>query len=1686
PPKPPSPSGYALGTFTVATTHNNSQDPRGDSLFSTFVPTDPQVYVEPVAGTVGVADVRITGVGFEGPVTLSLYPHGQPGSGVSLGTASINANSEIEPAFEVVVPAGAVSGPSTIQATDTSGLTAYAAFLVWTGGVAVTPESATVGSQVALDATGFSPNTSFTILLDGEPVANASTNAGGDLQAAFAVPELAGGNHIVSVDGVETILEVVRDFTVEEDTSTIFEQAYLVRGSGLIPTVGLMVGFDGRAYTSDATAGPEGVVRGVDPRVDILEGSLGGLVWASAAPSGRTVRPTGLGTLAVRFRVPPKPLSPGGYALDLLTVASTTSNAQDPRGDSLFGTTVQTAPQVSVTPDAGTVGVDSVTVTGVGFSGEVALSLHPEANLSSGVLLGSASTNAQSAIDPAFEGVIPAQAIEGESVVQARDSAGRLAYAPLLVWRAGLTLGKTTAVVGESVPLTGFGFGTNTTLDVLFDGTVAGRVPVDGSGDMAGTFVVPPRSQGDYTVSVAGVRRTFAVLPHFVVTEEGADPFGNPTLMRISGSGIPGGDLLISLNGIAYTQDATVQAGAGLVDEDPRVTITDGVLGGLVFASTVTFGRTFRALADGSIALDFAPPMLPPPPPGPAGYELALVESAHAFFPGDDPRGAVVFSTAVLVAPSPVLAVRNQWVFDPGPDGNRDSEANSGERVQLRIRIKNESNVDAQNVRVTVTTDDPSIAVVNGEIEHATWPAGEARNSDGLVLDISPAATTHEAMLSVHITADNGGPWEFQVPIPIVRPAVVFSLRNSWVFDPTPTGDNDGEANRGERIRPRIRLRNDGDGEALNVRVTLLVDDPTVTAVNAEVAHATWPAGQARNNDGLVLQIAENAAPHDIPVVVRVVSDNGRTQEFPITISVIGPEIEFSLRNSWVFDPTPGGDKDGVADAGERVQPKVRLRNDGPLDGADVQVSLTTDDPDVTVVSGHVTHETWPAGVARNNDGLVLDISADATSHDALLTVTVASNTGGPWTFPLVMSIAAPAVQFSLRNSWVFEPTAATRNGKADAGERVQPRIRLRNDGPDEAQNVTVTLTTDDEDVRTVSSQVTHATWPGGGARNNEGFVFDIAEDATSHAAVFTVNVTADNGGPWQFQVTIPVAAPAVRFSQRKAWIFEPAAATRNGVADAGERVLPRVRLGHDGAEDAQNVVVTLTTEDPDITIVTGQVTHETWPAGAARNNEGMAVDIVDGATSHGALLTLTITADNGGPWVFAFAIPIAGTFSVRNAWVFDPAPGGDKNGVADAGERVLPRVRLRTDASADAQNVTVTLTTDDEDVTVVTGRVTHDTWPAGVARNNEGLVLDIAENATTHDASLTVTVTADGGGPWQFQISIPVAGGPTVSFVQRSSWIQDKVTGDGDGVAAPGEQVEVRARLLHDGVTDAANVVVTLSTVDEDVTVSSATVTHATWTAGHARNNVGLIVDLGEGVGPSVDFVLDVTADNGGPWTFSFTIDVALPAAPAALAMPEDIDLDGVVGIRDILAVATVYGRRASALPPADLNGDRLLDMADMMLIEAARVDVGVGAPSGHVSPAGLVERWLREARRADDGTTPFRRGIAALQGVLASLRPAVTAIYANYPNPFNPETWIPFDLSKAAEATVTIYDVMGSPVRRIELGSLDAGAYRARRSAAYWDGRNDHGEPVTSGVYVYELRAGTHRGMRRMVVRK
>ena len=200
----------------------------------------------------------------------------------------------------------------------------------------------------------------------------------------------------------------------------------------------------------------------------------------------------------------------------------------------------------------------------------------------------------------------------------------------------------------------------------------------------------------------------------------------------------------------------------------------------------------------------------------------------------------------------------------------------------------------------------------------------------------------------------------------------------------------------------------------------------------------------------------------------------------------------------------------------------------------------------------------------------------------------------------------------------------------------------------------------------------------------------------------------------------------------------------------------------------------------------------------------------------------------------------------------------------------------------------------------------------------------------------------------------------------------------------------------------------------------------------------------------------------------------------------------DGQVSILDLVLVARHFGETVPANSDVDINGDGIINIIDLILVAQHMGGSTAAAPSMlavddmHGLDSEMIQAWIERAQVENDGSIVFQQGIAKLQQLLASLIPEETALLANYPNPFNPETWIPYQLSKPAEVTLRIYAVNGSLVQTLALGQMPAGVYQSRSRAAYWDGRNDVGEPVASGVYFYTLMTDDFTATRKMLIRK
>ena len=156
--------------------------------------------------------------------------------------------------------------------------------------------------------------------------------------------------------------------------------------------------------------------------------------------------------------------------------------------------------------------------------------------------------------------------------------------------------------------------------------------------------------------------------------------------------------------------------------------------------------------------------------------------------------------------------------------------------------------------------------------------------------------------------------------------------------------------------------------------------------------------------------------------------------------------------------------------------------------------------------------------------------------------------------------------------------------------------------------------------------------------------------------------------------------------------------------------------------------------------------------------------------------------------------------------------------------------------------------------------------------------------------------------------------------------------------------------------------------------------------------------------------------------------------------------------------------------LTVVDIAGERAAAIGDILEIAAISPDASID-----VEP-------LRYTVTAED----VRRSRIELPPLCLQEIPAETELLRNYPNPFNPETWIPYRLAEDAFVTLTIYNSSGQVVRTLDVGHQRAAIYESRSKAAYWNGRNDLGESVASGVYFYTLMAGDYSATRKMLILK
>ena len=240
---------------------------------------------------------------------------------------------------------------------------------------------------------------------------------------------------------------------------------------------------------------------------------------------------------------------------------------------------------------------------------------------------------------------------------------------------------------------------------------------------------------------------------------------------------------------------------------------------------------------------------------------------------------------------------------------------------------------------------------------------------------------------------------------------------------------------------------------------------------------------------------------------------------------------------------------------------------------------------------------------------------------------------------------------------------------------------------------------------------------------------------------------------------------------------------------------------------------------------------------------------------------------------------------------------------------------------------------------------------------------------------------------------------------------------------------------------------------------------------------------------------ITNVVSGLGSPGELVLSNSITAPTAATTTTTTTasnkyDVNGDGAVDAKDsdVLIIAV-----AAEITDAkyDVNGDGTVDINDVVAVRANRDPGAAGAPTlvGMKLSAVQIDRLQEQIDlliATNDRSPAALRTLIYLQQLLVTARPEKTQLLANYPNPFNPETWIPYELATDTDVRLTIYNTQGVVIRTLQFGHQSAGYYTGRDRAAYWDGRNALGEQVASGLYFYQLETDEMSLMRKMVILK
>jgi len=395
-----------------------------------------------------------------------------------------------------------------------------------------------------------------------------------------------------------------------------------------------------------------------------------------------------------------------------------------------------------------------------------------------------------------------------------------------------------------------------------------------------------------------------------------------------------------------------------------------------------------------------------------------------------------------------------------------------------------------------------------------------------------------------------------------------------------------------------------------------------------------------------------------------------------------------------------------------------------------------------------------------------------------------------------------------------------------------------------------------------------------------------------------------------------------------------------------------------------------------------------------------------------------------------------------------------------------------------------------------------------------EIISVDVIGSPANLGDTITITLVGEPGGAAQFFIADVINNVPMTESADQP--------GTYTGTYTVTEDINVTDAVVTVTLTDAAGNVSADSTRTVTIEATIPEIASVDVTGSPAKIGEEIGVTMTGDPGASAQFsiagivenvTMEESAEQPGTYTGSYTVaegdmyvaDAVVTAtledadgnigtdanARVAIYPSWDVDRDGTIGIPDLVMVAAYFGQENPEYGDADVNGDGLVDILDLIVVcQHFDESINSASPGREMAKAqpGQVPilRELYESIRGIRGDAELiaaKELLAQLVG-LTHFEVTKSRLMQSYPNPCNPETWIPYDLADPGNVTISIYSLSGKLVRTLDLGYKDMGRYADKARAAYWDGVNESGEKVSSGIYFYAIKSGEFSAVRKMLV--